>query len=101
MYGRTGLTLKMSKLKGEVYALYNGWKRLRDYNMIGEDNFQYATSQGSPAWMTLNVRVGYQVIRNVAIQVACENLLDQNYRVFSSGLTAPGRNVVVTLRGSF
>jgi hemoglobin/transferrin/lactoferrin receptor protein len=30
-----------------------------------------------------------------------ENILDQNYRVFASNIGAPGRNLVLTVRGSF
>ena len=29
------------------------------------------------------------------------NILDQNYRNFASNISAPGRNFIVTLRGSF
>jgi hemoglobin/transferrin/lactoferrin receptor protein len=35
------------------------------------------------------------------IQFAVENLTDKFYRVFASGLSAPGRNLVITLRGKF
>jgi hemoglobin/transferrin/lactoferrin receptor protein len=28
-------------------------------------------------------------------------MLDQNYRVFASNISAPGRNFIVTLRGNF
>ena len=33
----------------EGYLLFNGWKRLDQYNADGEDNAQYATAQGTPA----------------------------------------------------
>ncbi|TAG20639.1 MAG: TonB-dependent receptor [Cytophagia bacterium] len=52
-----------------------------------------------PAWTTLNLRASYEVSKNCTIQAACENLTDQNYRYFASGISAPGRNLVLTLRG--
>ena len=79
--------------------MYNGWKRIADYKLDGEDNQQYATPDGMPAWTTFNLRTAYNVSKNLTIQAACENLTDQNYRYFASGISAPGRNFVVTLRG--
>lgn len=101
IFGRTGITLKLKKFRTEFFALYQGWKRLRDYNVIGEDNLSYATPYGTPAWMTLNVRASWQVHQHLSVQASLENILDQNYRVFASGLSAPGRNFMITLRSNF
>lgn len=100
VFGKTSVMYHQKRFTGEVYAIYNSWKRLQDYSPSGEDNLVYATAQGMPAWMTLNVRTGYKFTPNLGIQVAVENLLDQNYRVFASGISAPGRNLVITLRGN-
>jgi hemoglobin/transferrin/lactoferrin receptor protein len=101
VFGKTGLNLNVKKFRGEVFVQYSGWKRLKNYNLIGEDNIAYATAQGMPAWFTLNARIGYQFNRYVSLQVACENILDVNYRQFASNISAAGRNFIVTLRGSF
>lgn len=101
LFGRTSFNLTIKKFRGEFFVVYNGWKRVKDYNMVGEDNFQYATENGMPAWYTLNLRTAYQVNKFLQVQVALENILDQNYRVFASGISAPGRNFVLTLRGRF
>jgi hemoglobin/transferrin/lactoferrin receptor protein len=69
--------------------------------MIGEDNFAYATVDGMPSWFTLNARVSYSITKAISFQVACENILDQNYRQYASNISAPGRNFILTLRGSF
>ncbi len=99
VYGKTSLMYQQKRFNSEVYALYNGWKRLQDYSPSGEDNLAYATPQGMPSWYTLNVRVGYKFTNNFGMQLALENIMDQNYRQFASGVSAPGRNFVVTLRG--
>ncbi len=99
-FGRTALTYQTRKLQAEVWALYNGWKRIADYNPEGEDNAQYATPDGMPAWTTLNARVSVKVGMYLTVQGAVENIMDVNYRYFASGISAPGRNVVLTLRGS-
>lgn len=101
VYGKTSLTMKIKKFRGEFFVMYNGWKRLKDYSNSGEDNLIYATANGMPAWYTLNLRTGYQFNKYLHLQVALENILDQNYRVFASGVSAAGRNLVLTLRGTF
>ncbi|MDW8217755.1 MAG: TonB-dependent receptor [Acidobacteriota bacterium] len=48
-----------------------------------------------PGWVTLNLRGGYQLGERHELFIAFDNILDQNYRTISSGVDAPGRNVVV------
>jgi hemoglobin/transferrin/lactoferrin receptor protein len=83
-----------------MLMMYNGWKKLDQYNPDGEDNAQYATPVGSPSWQTLNLRMAYDINPKVKIQFALENMLDINYRFFASGFSAPGRNAVVSLRST-
>lgn len=101
VYGRTGFNLSLKKFRSSIYVLYNGWKRLKNYNVYGEDNLDKATRNGMPAWYTLNLRAAYQVNRHFRVQAALENILDRNYRVFASGISAPGRNLVISLRANF
>lgn len=101
VFGRTGLQFRTKALEAEFYALYNGWKRLRDYNQLGEDNLQYATAEGMPAWCTLNVQASYAITRNFSVRAALENIGDVNYRTFASGISAPGRNFSIALRAAF
>ena len=80
--------------------MYNGWKKIKDYNPDGEDNGQYATADGMPSWFTINWRGSYSFTKNVTLQLAIENISDKNYRYFASGFSAPGRNFVVALRAT-
>ncbi len=101
VFGKVSLAYNLRKFKAEFFVNYSGWKRLEDYNLIGEDNYAYATVNGMPSWYTLNLRVNYIFNKYASIQVACENILDQNYRNYASNISAPGRNFIVTLRGNF
>lgn len=101
VFGKTSFILKQKKFRGELFLMYSGWKHLSDYNMVGEDNFDNATVNGMPAWLTFNLRTAYQVQKNLQIQMALENIFDVNYRIFASNISAPGRNFVLTLRGNF
>lgn len=101
VFGRSGLQFQRKRFQTETFLLFNGWKRLRDYNLEGEDNLQYATPEGMPGWMTLNLRCQVSLSKNLQIQANVENLLDRNYRVFASGLSAPGRSWMIAVRSNF
>ena len=101
VYGKTSFNLQMMRFRGEFYVMYNGWKRLEDYRLGAEDNEANATEFGMPAWYTLNIRTATQLTKNIGLQVSLENILDVNYRMFASNISAAGRNLSITLRASF
>jgi hemoglobin/transferrin/lactoferrin receptor protein len=98
LFGQTSLTYKAKGFDGEFFIKYNGKKSLADYSPSGEDNLQYATVNGMPAWFTLNIRLGANLTKNLRLNAACENLTDNRYRAFASGINAPGRNFIISLR---
>lgn len=99
--GRFGIKYDQSNWHIEFYSLYNGKKKLIDYNPNGEDNIQYSTPNGTPAWMTVNFRAGVYLEKHTMVQLGIENILDKNYRYFASGMSAPGRNLVIAFRHNF
>jgi hemoglobin/transferrin/lactoferrin receptor protein len=100
-FGKASLKYTLSKFDTEGFILFNGWKKIRDYNPDGEDNQQYATPDGMPSWMTLNWRSSWQATQWLQLQFSIENILDRNYRFFASGFSSPGRNYVIAARTSF
>jgi hemoglobin/transferrin/lactoferrin receptor protein len=101
LYGRLALNHKRDKWQAEAYALFNGWKKIKDYSPSGEDNPQYATADGMPSWVTANAKLTAVLGKHLQAQLAIENILDRNYRYFASGISAPGRNFVISLKASF
>jgi len=57
--------------------------------------------QGTPAWYTLNLSAMYRLSEAFTVQMALENILDHHYKTFASGLSAPGRNLILTFRATF
>lgn len=99
VFGQTNLIYKATRFEGEFFVRYNGTKKLVNYSPSGEDNLQYANAAiGMPSWFTLNLRVGYNITNNFRLTLACENMSDNHYRIFASGVSAPGRNFIVSLR---
>ena len=101
LFGQSSLQLKIKKFQSEFFAQYNGWKRLKNYSNSGEDNLQYATVDGMPSWCTFNLRNAYQININLNVQFSIENISDQNYRVFASGISSAGRNFIFSFRANF
>ncbi len=103
-FGKTSITGNFGNLNLELFALYHAAKDSADFNLRGEDNQQYSADPVRgyyPGWATANFRAGYRINKYAAFQLAVENIFDKYYRVFASGLGAPGRNFVLTIRGNF
>ena len=100
-YGRLGIKHGNEKWNAEVFSVFNGWKRIADYNLNGEDNEIYATKDGMPSWMTLNFASYYNPRKNISLGFQIENITDLNYRYFASGISAVGRNYILSCKLSF
>ncbi len=101
LYGKSALRYGRDKVKVATSFRYNGWKRASAFSPYGADNLDEATEDGTPAWWTLNVKASYRFNEHLSFQAALENIFDHHYRPFGSEVSAPGRNLVLTLRGSF
>ncbi len=100
-YGTLGLKYDVGKWYHEFYAIYNSKKTIQNYNLTGEDNIQYATPNGLPAWTTINFRAGVFVHPHFQLQGGVENILDKGYRYLASGFSAGGRNFIFAARYIF
>lgn len=101
VFGQTSLMFKEKNTDAEFFVRYQGIKSSKDYSSSGEDNAQYSADQingYTPGWFTINVRLGYNITRNLRVNASCENLTDNRYRIFASGVNAPGRNFIFSLR---
>lgn len=55
----------------------------------------------SPSWYTLNLKSMYKLTENFTVTAGLENITDQRYRPYSSGIVAPGKNFILALRAKF
>ena len=98
LFGRTSITYRKSRFFIDTYLVYQGWKDIEDFSPYGEDNEGEAMEYGFPSWWTLNMKAGFEVLEYFDLMVAVENILDQFYKPYASGISAPGRNFIFTAR---
>ncbi len=99
--GKVGFNYESKKANVELYMLYNGKKDVSEYSPSGEDNLQYATSKGAPSWQTYNIKGAFNLFKNATVFAGIENIFDIQYRTFSSGINAPGRNLYIGTKYNF
>lgn len=106
MYGITRLTYKKKKLNLQLYAVYQG-ERIHSKLAVDEQRKTeiYALNENgntySPAWYTLNLKGMYKINDHFTVSVGLENLTNQRYRPFSSGLSGAGRNFILSFTAHF
>lgn len=127
LYGTTNLAFTGKKFRLSLVARYQGEKRLDEYSVSDifyndngelqvvkdgtEDNPELAytridgegnqESVGTLAWVTFHFYSSWQLNDQLSLNLALENITDLHYRQFASGVSAPGRNFILSLRARF
>ncbi|WP_225036651.1 TonB-dependent receptor plug domain-containing protein [Winogradskyella sp. SM1960] len=102
-FGRTHLVWKKNKLLFDAYLIYND--ELSNNQLAPSEtskDYIYALDANgdpyAPSWHTLNFRTQYHYNEKLSITASLENITDQRYRPYSSGLSAAGRNLILALK---
>ena len=90
----------------ELNAQYHSAFAFEDLPLTEQDKpYLYAADANgnpyAPAWYTLDFRALYRISETFTLSAGVENLTDQRYRPYSSGLAGAGRNVVLSGRVGF
>ena len=102
LFGVSRLTYEAGRLGLQLYAIYQAE---RDHEDLAEEEKAkteiYAADKNgetySPAWYTLNLKAIYRITDHWSVSAGVENLTDRRYRPYSSGISGPGRNFVLSL----
>lgn len=94
------------KLKTDLFLNYNGEIGYSDLALSERSkNYIYDIDANgnpfSPSWYTLNFRSQYQISNAFKATVNLENITNQRYRTYSSGIAASGANLILGLGYSF
>lgn len=105
-YGISRISYSVKQLSMQFYAVYSGEKKFHELPVEEQGKTEiYAIDENgnpwSPGWYTLNFKAMYQFTEHLSVSAGLENITDQRYRPYSSGIVAPGRNLVLSLKAAF
>ncbi len=104
-FGNAHLIWSNNTFKIDAFANFNGELSFNELAPSEiEKAYLYALDSSgnpfSPSWYTLNLRTLYRLNNSTTLTTSIENITDQRYRTYSSGITAPGRNFIISLKYS-
>lgn len=105
-FGDFHFNYEKNNLKLGLFAQFNGQVETQDIApaLLSRPELFATDDNGnpfSPSWYTINLRSRYSFNEALSLNVTLENITDQRYRTFSSGVSAAGRNIIVGLRYQF
>lgn len=106
VFGASHLIYTHKKLRLDVYTLFNGSitnKRMAPTE-LNKPHIYLQDENGelySPSWYTLNVKGAFELTKSLMITAGVENLTNQRYRPYSSGIVAPGLNFIGSVKATF
>lgn len=102
-FGATRLWFRAQNLVVQGYTQYSGGFSHDELAIEERSKTEiYALdAQGkpyAPAWQTFNLKAQYSLDDHIDLIAGIENITDQRYRTYSSGISAAGRNLILALR---
>ncbi len=99
-FGDFHVIWKNQRLRADLFLNYNGEITNEDLAPSEKTKeYIYALDANgepySPSWHTLNLRSQYQITNRLTGTLSIENITNQRYRSYSSGITSPGLNFIV------
>ena len=106
LFGNAHLVWKDEKLTIDLFGEYNGQFDFGDLAPSEQGKaYLYAIDQNgnpySPSWYSINLTGKYEISDNLQVTASLENITDQRYRTYSSGISAAGRNMILAVNYSF
>jgi len=104
-YGSTLLKYRLEKLYLEASSYYNSEIKNEDLAPVEQAKTDIYAKDAtgkpySPGWFTLNLKASYPVTKHLMITTGWENITNQRYRPYSSGIVAAGSNFILSLRAA-
>ncbi|QWX83396.1 TonB-dependent receptor [Cellulophaga sp. HaHaR_3_176] len=105
-FGDVHLIWKNEKLKADLFFNFNGEVSASDLALSEQSKtYIYASDVNgdpySPSWHTLNFRSKYAISNSLRGTFGVENITNQRYRSYSSGIVAPGINFILGIGITF
>ena len=105
-FGDFHVVWRNQRLRTDLFMNYNGEIANDDLAMSEQSKeYIYAVDENgnpyAPSWYTLNFRSQYDITNRFKVTGSLENFTDQRYRTYSSGIVAPGINLIIGVGYNF
>ncbi len=105
-FGVSRLSYGTQNLDLQLYLNYSGKRNFKDLpeSEKGKTYIYAIDDNGNPyaaGWYTLNFKASYRLSDMFTVNGGIENITDRRYRPYSSGISAAGRNFILSLRADF
>ncbi len=105
-FGVSRLTYRADRLELQCYTQFQGRRSAQNLpeEERAKDEIYAKDANGenyAPAWYTLNLKAHYALNETISLGAGLENLTDQRYRPYSSGLSGAGRNFILSVQANF
>ncbi|MBN2214355.1 MAG: TonB-dependent receptor [Bacteroidales bacterium] len=106
LFGTAHLTYSANRFKADLYGIYNAEITFENLapSEQGKPHLYASDKNGhpySPEWYTVNFKALYQLTDFLMISAGIENITDQRYRPYSSGIAGAGRNLIISAKVTF
>ena len=101
LFGKLNFMYQYKKFEFQILNNFNAEKSNKLFGQGNTDNPLEASPMGYPSWWVINTQVGYQYKESLKLSLGLYNLLDVHYKTFASGISAPGRSLMVSAKLSF
>ena len=106
LFANAHVVYTYKKLFVNAYITYNG--AIKNNRMAPSELDKphiYLTDENgglySPSWYTLNLKTALTVSDGWLFTIGAENITNQRYRAYSSGIAGPGINLIASIKATF
>ncbi len=99
-FGNAHIVWKHNKITLDGYVNYNARLSHEDISHELSSHLFAKDADGNPyapSWLTFNLRTQYKFSDTISFVGAIENITNEGYRPFASGISAPGRNLIFSI----
>lgn len=100
-FGVVSLLYQSERFTLEGFTDFQAKRAWDDLSPSEQNKTHLYTPDGALGWYTLNLRSSFQLNDEISFTASVENILDKHYRPYSSGISAPGINGILSARYSF
>jgi len=105
LFGNIAIGYEKDRFQANLNWRFNAKKRLKDYNLIeGIDNLEQTpynvttdSYYGNPKWNTFSIHSNYKISNSFTLFLNVDNIFDTHYKEFASSISAPGRNLSLSV----